>query len=132
VRRRGDAILEGIARGRQATPIPREEQRWRSDPGDTPLIVLAEALLRARAIQAGLAYELIASRSELESVVTASRRGDPDPQIRTLSGWREELVGADLRDLLGGRSALSVGPERRLVVDQLGDGARGGSGDREP
>ncbi|HEY6398449.1 MAG TPA: HRDC domain-containing protein, partial [Solirubrobacteraceae bacterium] len=130
VRRRGDAILDAIARGRQATPIPREEQRWRSDPGDTPLIVLAEALLRARAIQAGLAYELIASRSELESVVTASRRGDPDPQIRTLSGWREELVGADLRDLLGGRSALSVGPERRLVVDQLGDGARGDSGDR--
>lgn len=123
VRRRGEAILEAIAAGRRATPIPREEARWRSDPADTPLIVLAEALLRARAIQAGLAYELIASRSELESVVTASRRGDPDPQVRALSGWREELVGADLRDLLGGRSALSVGPERRLVVDKLGDGA---------
>jgi ribonuclease D len=124
VRRRGEAIVEAIARGRRANPIPREESRWRSDPGDTPLIVLAEALLRARAIQAGLAYELIASRSELESVVTATRRGEPDPHIRTLSGWREELVGADLRDLLGGRSALSVGPERRLVVEQLGDGGR--------
>ncbi len=121
VRRRGDAILEAIARGRHATPIPREQARWRSDPADTPLIVLAEALLRARAMEAGLAYELIASRSELESVVAASRRAEPDPAVRTLSGWREELVGADLRDLLAGRSALSVGPERRLVVDQLGE-----------
>jgi ribonuclease D len=125
VRRRGEGIIEAVAAGREATPIPREVSRWRSDPADTPLIVLAEALLRARAIQAGLAYELIASRSELESVVTASRRGEPDPQVRALSGWREELVGADLRDLLGGRSALSVGPERRLVVDQLSDGGRG-------
>ncbi len=123
VRRRGEAILEAIAAGLRATPIPREEARWRSDPADAPLIVLAEALLRARAAQAGLAYELIASRSELESVVTASRRGEPDPQIRTLSGWRAELVGADLRDLLGGRSALSVGPGRRLVVERREDGA---------
>jgi ribonuclease D len=124
VRRRGEAILEAIAGGRRGTPIPRDQTHWRSDPADTPLIVLAEALLRARAIQAGLAYELIASRSELESVVNASRRGEPDPQVRTLSGWREELVGADLRDLLSGRSALSVGPARRLVVDQLSDGRR--------
>ncbi|MGI8572195.1 MAG: ribonuclease D [Solirubrobacteraceae bacterium] len=121
VRRRGEAILETIAAGLRSTPIPREEARWRSDPADAPLIVLAEALLRARAAEAGLAYELIASRSELESIVTASRRGDPDPRVRALSGWRAELVGADLRDLLAGRSALSVGPDRRLVVDQLGD-----------
>ena len=121
VRRRGEAILETIAAGLHSNPIPREEARWRSDPADGPLIVLAEALLRARAAEAGLAYELIASRSELESIVTASRRGEPDPHVRTLSGWRAELVGADLRDLLAGRSALSVGPDRRLVVDQLGD-----------
>jgi ribonuclease D len=134
VRRRGEAILETIATGLRATPIPREEARWRSDPADAPLIVLAEALLRARAAEAGLAYELIASRSELESIVNATRRGEPDPQVRTLSGWREELVGADLRNLLAGRSALSVGPDRRLVVDRIGDrdgaGDRAGAGDR--
>ena len=54
IRRRGEAILEAIAHGRAGTPIPREEARGRSDPGDAPLIALAEALLRARSLDAGL------------------------------------------------------------------------------
>jgi ribonuclease D len=83
------------------------------------MIVLAEALLRARAMEAGLAYELIASRSELELIVAAARRGEPEPDVRTLNGWREELVGADLRDLLEGRSAISIGPDLRLVLSDV-------------
>ena len=116
IRRRGAAILEAIAAGMTAEPIPREEPRGRSDPEDAPLIVLAEALLRARALDAALAYELIASRGELELIVAAARRGEPEPEVRTLEGWRSELVGADLRDLLAGRKSVSVGPDRRLVL----------------
>ena len=86
----------------------------RSDPADAPLIALAEALLRARALEAGLAYELIASRAELELIVGATRRSEPQPDVRTLSGWRRELVGVDLRNLLAGASAVSVGPDGRL------------------
>jgi ribonuclease D len=125
IRRRGAAILEAIAAGRESDPIPREEARGRSEPGDVPMIVLAEALLRARAMEADLAYELLASRSELEQIVAAVRRGEPQPQVRALTGWREELVGADLSALLGGGSALSVGPDRRLRLEPLaGDDAR--------
>ena len=113
------AILDAIEAGLKAPPIPRDEPRGRSDPSDGPMIVLAEALLRARAMEAGLAYELIASRSELEQIVAAARRGEAEPDVRTLTGWREELVGADLRDLLEGRSAVSVGPDRRLVLNQV-------------
>ena len=98
----------------RATPIPRDEARARSEPCDAPLIALAEALLRARALEAGLAYELIASRAELELIVGAARRGEPEPDLRTLTGWRRELVGDDLRDLLAGRGSVSVGPDRRL------------------
>ncbi|MGI8863776.1 MAG: ribonuclease D [Solirubrobacteraceae bacterium] len=116
VRRRGDPILEAIAAGREAPPIPRDEPRGRSEAGDAPLIALAEALLRARALEAGLAYELIASRSELEQIIAAARRGDPEPEVRTLAGWRRELVGDDLRDLLEGRKMVGVGPERRLIL----------------
>jgi ribonuclease D len=116
IRRRGPAIVDAIALGRDAPPIPREEGRGRSEPGDAPLIALAEALLRARALEAGLAYELIASRSELEQIVGAARRSEPEPDVRTLAGWRRELVGADLRDLLEGRSSVSVGPGRRLSL----------------
>jgi ribonuclease D len=116
IRRRGEQILASIASGLEAPPIPREEVRPRSEPGDAPLISLAEALLRTRALDAGLAYELIASRAELEAIVGAARRGDAEPGVRTLSGWRQELVGSDLRDLLGGRSSIAVGDDRRLVL----------------
>ena len=114
IKRRGQVILDAIARGREAAPIPRDEARGRSEPGDAPLIALAEALLRARALDAGLAYELIASRAELELIVGAARRGEPEPEVRTLTGWRRELVGDDLRDLLAGRKSVQVGPDRRL------------------
>jgi ribonuclease D len=122
IRRRGPQLLEAIAVGLQAPPIPRDDVRARSEPGDTPLIALAEALLRARAMDAGLAYELIASRGDLELIVGAARRGAPDPNVRTLAGWREELVGADLRALLSGRRAVSVGSDRRLVLSSMNEG----------
>jgi len=116
LKRRGEAILAAIADGRQAPPIPRDEGRGRSESGDAPLIALSEALLRARALQAGLAYELIASRSELEQIVAAARRSEPEPEVRTLSGWRRELVGDDLRDVLAGNRAVAVGENRRLEL----------------
>jgi ribonuclease D len=114
IKRRGRAILEAVAQGRDADPIPRDAPHVRSEPGDAPLISLAEALLRARALAAGLAYELIASRAELELIVSAARRGDPEPDVRTLNGWRRELVGDDLRDLLAGHRSLSVGDDLKL------------------
>jgi ribonuclease D len=119
IRRRGQAILDAIAAGREAPPIPREPPRDRFDPGDAPLISLAEALLRARAADAGLAYELLASRAELELIVGATRRSEPEPEVRTLEGWRSELVGDDLRALLSGRATLQVGNRRRLTLTPL-------------
>ncbi|MGH2877426.1 MAG: ribonuclease D [Solirubrobacteraceae bacterium] len=119
IKRRGAAILDAIARGRDAPPIPRDAAHARSEPGDAPLIALAEALLRARALEAGLAYELIASRAELELIVGAARRGDAEPDVRTLTGWRSELVGEDLRALLDGRSSVCVGAGRRLELTRL-------------
>jgi ribonuclease D len=116
IKRRGEAILAAIAEGLKAPPIARDEARGRSDSSDAPLIALSEALLRARAMEAGLAYELIASRSELEQIVAAARRSEPEPGVRTLSGWRRELVGDDLRDLLAGHSAVAVGEGRRLEL----------------
>jgi ribonuclease D len=127
IKRRGDAILDAIQVGLQSAPIPRDEVRARSEPSDAPLIALAEALLRARALEAGLAYELIASRAELELIVGAARRGEAEPDVRTLNGWRRELVGDDLSDLLAGRNAVSVGPHRRLELIARDESSRGAS-----
>ena len=116
VKRRGEALLEAVRLGLEDPPIPRETRRTRSEPGDAPLIALTEALLRARSIEAGLAYELLASRAELELIVAAARDSAPEPAIRTLTGWRRALVGDELKALLSGQVALSVGPRRQLEL----------------
>jgi ribonuclease D len=71
-------------------------------------VALAEALLRARAREAGLAYELLAARADLQAIVAAARVGEKEAEVRTLKGWRRELVGAELLELLAGRVSLSV------------------------
>jgi ribonuclease D len=75
--------------------------------------------VRARAQEAGLAYELIAARADLAPVVVATRRGEEEPDVRTLRGWRRELVGAELLELLAGRRALGVSAGGRVQVTNV-------------
>jgi ribonuclease D len=117
VRRRGDDITAAIRRGRAAEPIRLDEaDRLSTEPQDGPVIALAEALVRSRAQEAGLAYELIAARADLAPIVVAARRSLEEPDVRTLRGWRRTLVGAELLELLGGRRRLSVGQGGRISV----------------
>jgi ribonuclease D len=119
IKRRGEAILAAVREGMSDPPIARESRGIRTESGDAPLIALAEALLRSRAAEAGLAYELIASRAELEQIIAAARQSQPEPDVRTLGGWRRELVGSDLEALLDGRMSLSVAGRRRLSLNEL-------------
>lgn len=119
LRRRGQAIVDAVARGRDAEPIPREGRRPGGEPGDAPLISLVESVIRARSLQAGLAYELVASRAELEQIVIAARRDAPEPEVRALAGWRRELVGEEIAELLAGRRAVTI-VDGRLDVTQSG------------
>ena len=117
VRRRGDALLDAVRRGREAEPIRLEEsERLPTEPHDGPVIALAESLVRGRAQEAGLAYELIAARADLSPIVVAARRGLDEPDVRTLRGWRRELVGSELLELLRGHRHLGVGPGGRIAV----------------
>jgi ribonuclease D len=108
--RRASEILDAVHRGNERTPEPLsyEQRQPPPDPDDAPLIALAEAFARARAREAGLAYELLAARADLQAIVAARRVGDREADVRTLRGWRRELVGAELLELLDGRVSLSV------------------------
>ena len=117
LRRRGRAILEAVERGRSRPPIPVEGGRpSQPDALDAPVIALSEALVRTRALEEELAYELIAARADLQRIVLAMRDGNPPPDVRTLRGWRREVVGDELLELLDGRRSLTVGPDRHVAV----------------
>jgi ribonuclease D len=117
VQRRGDEILEAIQRGVAAPPLKLEDDRHRLDPEAVPLVALGEALVRARSRDSDLAYELIAARADLAAVVgwVTAGRGE-EPHVRTLRGWRRELVGEDLIELLRGRRSLAVDGGRLEVT----------------
>ncbi len=112
--RRGSAGAVGRGAERAADGRPLLERLPRlepPDPADGPLVALGEALVRARALEAGLAYELIAARADLQAVVAASHVGGAEPDVRTLRGWRRDLVGEELLELLDGRR-VAVGARR--------------------
>ncbi len=125
--RRAEELLAVVRRGRERPPDPAPERPRppAPRPNDAQLIALAETLLRARAREAGLAYELLAARADLQAIVAGQRTGE-EADVRTLRGWRRELVGAELLELIAGRRSLSVehaadGPRVR-IEERPGDG----------
>lgn len=120
-RRRGRQIVEIVERGRNSQPPPVEEvARVDIEPSDAPVIALSESLVRSRALEAGLAYELVATRADLQAIVTSVREGSAEPDVRTLQGWRRDLAGAELLELLGGHRSVRVEPGRGVRVDGAG------------
>ena len=116
--RRGKQLVEVVERALEHEPIPVEGERpAQPHPEDAVLIALGEALVRARALESGIAYELIAAKADLQRIALAVRDGRDEPVVRTLEGWRRELVGAELLELLSGGLTLGIGPDRRLQVD---------------
>jgi ribonuclease D len=129
LRRRGGELLQAVERGLRLPPepVPQEARRTAPRPEDAALVALAEALVRARAREAGLAYELLATRADLHAIVARSatdratsrgasgRDAAGEADARTLRGWRRELVGEELLELLDGRLSLSVA-ERELQI----------------
>lgn len=109
LRKRGEQLLTAVQRGLERAQEPLASTPRPAHPlsDDAPLIALSEALVRARAREADLAYELLASRADLQAIVVGERTG-VRADVRTLRGWRRELVGEELLALLDGRISLSV------------------------
>ena len=59
--------------------------------------------------------ELVASRADLQAMISALRAGG-EADVRTLQGWRRELVGDELLALLRGERELAVTDGLRVVI----------------
>jgi ribonuclease D len=114
--RRADQLLKAIERGRERPAPPAPPDPGPREPSDAPLVSLAQALVRHRSMESDVAVELVATQAELSAMVSALRRGEDGDHVRTAHGWRRELVGEELRDLVAGRVALSAGPNGGLSV----------------
>jgi ribonuclease D len=109
-------LLEAVQQGKDAPDAPDLPDIEQGDSGDAPLIALGQALVRQRAIEAKVAVDLVSTQSDIAAVVGALRRDNGEPDIRTLQGWRRELVGDELVKLLRGDCAVRV-VGRRLTVE---------------
>jgi ribonuclease D len=109
-------LLEAVARGREAPDAPSLPDIEPGDSTDAPLIALGQALVRQRAIEAKVAVDLVSTQSDIATVVGALRRDNGEPDVRTLQGWRRELVGDELVKLLTGECVVRV-RDRRLTVE---------------
>jgi ribonuclease D len=117
--RRSDRLLEALERGRSRPAPPAPPEPPSRDPADAPLVSLAQALVRHRSIEEGVAVELIATQAELSTLISALRRGEDGEHVRVVNGWRRELVGEELCELAAGRLALSAGEDGGLRVTSL-------------
>lgn len=118
-RRYGNQLLAAIRAGQQAAPVelPRRPEL---PPWFAPLTALCDALVRARCEEQQIAHEMLATRAEVGEVVLETVQGRAEPDTRLLKGWRREIVGEEVLDLLRGDRALRVGDRGHLVVDRLG------------
>jgi ribonuclease D len=79
---------------------------------------LADAVVRARCEQAGLATELVSTRSELETLLAEVVTGTVDERRhRLLQGWRRELAGDAVVALAEGRIAVKAIPRPPFVEE---------------
>jgi ribonuclease D len=98
-------LVAAVERG---AAVPEEElpslTKRRRPAGDVDAAVdLMVALVRLRARQRGVAMPLLASRDDLERLAAGERDGNP-----LLGGWRAEMVGNELVELLEGRIDLRL------------------------
>jgi ribonuclease D len=108
IRNSGEQILTIIqaakTRPKQEWPeLPRKTQL--TDNQDTITDVLM-ASLRLSGIESSISVQAIATRKEVEQLVLGER------DLNLLRGWRLELAGRELLDILAGKSALVVNDGR--------------------
>ena len=105
-RRKYGGVIKAVKAGR-AVPddeLPVLERRRRRPGQDTDSAVdLMVALVRRRAREHGVAMPILASRDDLERLASGDREAHA-----LLEGWRREIVGDELLELLEGRIGLAL------------------------
>ncbi len=109
VDRHGEQLLGTITSALALPPtswpeVPRERN---PDPESTGIVELLQAVLKARAAEEGIAPTMLATSSDLQTLVEAKQnRATLDVPI--LRGWRRQLAGDLLLKVLDGAVTITV------------------------
>ncbi len=114
--RNGESILATIQAALALPPaawpvVPKERK---PEPESAGLVELLQAVMKARATEQEIAPSLLATTADLQALVEAKDRAHLD--LPLLRGWRRELLGQLLLDVLEGRVTVMVDPASGTVV----------------
>ena len=117
---RSDDILDVIARGLDVPPddLPEATTRHDDRPGQSMVVSLLAATLSQACAQGRVAVGLTGGSSDLKDLIRWHADGQPaDRKPDLLQGWRSDVCGRTLLDVLSGRRALRiVDPEAEVPV----------------
>lgn len=104
VSKNGEQLLGLVAeaREREPVPMPTDGARKRLRPEQDALVDAMLAVVRLCALENSLNPAVLASRKQLESLVTGGR------DTGVMQGWRRKLAGERLQAMLDGELALKV------------------------
>lgn len=121
-RRAADEMLDAISRGLRlpAAQCPAPERAERGDEEQVVGQLLGIALANL-CLQEGVAMQLVGTNSDLRHLVRWHLNGRQGDRPRLMQGWRAEVCGALLTDILDGHISLRVADPKSdhpLVFDR--------------
>ena len=104
-------ICKGLDSPKETWPTgPRKSKSERNVDNEVDLMM---ALIRLRAKENDIAFQTLANHDELKAIARGHYEG-----VELLEGWKYEMIGHELLDLLDGKIALSIS-NRHLIVRRL-------------
>ncbi len=105
-----DEILAAVAAGKQATPPESPKSTDDLDRALRPAITLISAWVSQMARDEKIDTAVLATKGDIVALL----RDDPDARLAT--GWRADLLGQGIRDLVSGKAGLTFDPQGRLTL----------------
>jgi ribonuclease D len=116
IERNGEQLIATITASLALPPsdwphVPRDRK---PEPESIGLVELLQAVLKARAAEAEIAPTLLATSADLQTLVEAKEK-QRTPDMPVLRGWRRDLIGDLLLQILDGKVRVSVDPDKGLL-----------------
>jgi ribonuclease D len=105
-----EEILAAVAAGKEAAVPEPPRSSDDLDRNLRPAITLISAWVAQLARDERIDSALLATRSDIVSLLS------DDPDARLATGWRADLLGQGVRDLVSGRAGLTFDPQGRLTL----------------